>query len=61
MYDDQRKIDIKEKVIRITLQDVEIVISSSFEKDKLDKMIEKANELAEKYNIKSNNTKNDVR
>lgn len=61
MFDEQRKIDVKEKVVRITLKDIEIVISSSFEKDKLNNMIEKANELAEKYNTKQNNFQNDVR
>lgn len=61
MFDEQRKIDVKEKIIRITLQDIEIVIASGFEKDDLNKMIKKANELVEKYNTKQNNNKNDVR
>lgn len=61
MFNEQKGIDVKEKVIRITLQDIEIVIASGFEKDDLNKMIEKANKLAEKYNTKQNNNKNDVR
>ncbi|MDD3976445.1 MAG: hypothetical protein PHN22_04755 [Candidatus ainarchaeum sp.] len=62
MYDEKRKIDIKEKIIRITLQDIEIFISSSFKEDNLEDMIKKADILVNKYNIKSNNNnKNEIR
>lgn len=61
MFDEKRNIDIKEKIIRITLQDIEIFISSSFEEDNFDNMIKKADILANKYNIKKDNYKNEIR
>jgi len=62
VYDEIRKEYIKEKTIRISLENIEIMITTSFEKDDLNQMIEKADKLVEKYNKqKKENQKNDIR